>query len=713
MIRSALLSILLLLTAEAVAVGPDHYTEIGHWPRESVLAAALSDEQLLFLLGSAIGSADRSQEGLKLEPSAPVALQRSYENTVLAGNWLYLTDLNGYLGVCRVRQQSLEVVAETRITDTIFAAAAAGRYLYLASGAAGLRVIDVGQKNKPRLIGTLQPGVRYTDLLVSGDRLFAVDILNGVEAFDIVDSLPVHRQTYYSDAPVSDLAFLPPHLFTAAENGVLLRHLLSEAGELLSKDEVTLSAPVTALAVTGDVLVVAFANGKLQTFDSAEREVRDSLQLPFPAMSLHALAGGEAAALVVTDARGLVHEITLEGSEFVKRRSVNLAGAVEALWPQAERLYAAAAAGGILETGYNESGLVSRHLLAKGTVYSSLAGQNDKLFAAENGDPALHLLSTDGSSHTSLEWQLPAGELLLQELSDQQTAIVSLGITGAQAAVESDGDLQSAWTMPMGKRLLTGFLSSGILGMLDEQFVLQLYTPGDYSAPPQFVTEFNLPESTRVLLYLPEGFLVAAGSDGVSVFSLQAPYSDLVWLRDFAGFEDIHSLAYEPNSRVLVGALGQEGAFYLDFSEPAEGATAYLLPGLTGVSHVVASGDYLYLKADDGIHAFLTSESIEPPQPAVPGNFTISESYPNPFNLRARIAVSAPPGQLLSGELEFEVYNILGQRLWQERSLLSGSQVYLDWNGRSAAGHRAPSGLYLLVVSSGDFSTVRKAVLLK
>jgi hypothetical protein len=249
--------------------------------------------------------------------------------------------------------------------------------------------------------------------------------------------------------------------------------------------------------------------------------------------------------------------------------------------------------------------------------------------------------------------------------------------------------------------------------MLTADWRLQSFATGSPTGEPTYLAEFNLPESTRTLLSLPSEHLVTAGSFGVSVYRLNHAGTELSWVRDLTNIADVYDLAYEPGSQLLIGARGNEGVFYLDFSDPEVGATAYPVRGLSGVGRVAASGDHLYAVADDGLHAFLATSAFSPSPPSLPQDFQISDSYPNPFNAGTRIAISSPPGKLLVGEIDFKVYNILGQRVWEHVVTLSGSRTEVSWEGRDQTGQRVASGLYLMVVEIDDFSVVRKAMLLK
>ncbi len=95
---------------------------------------------------------------------------------------------------------------------------------------------------------------------------------------------------------------------------------------------------------------------------------------------------------------------------------------------------------------------------------------------------------------------------------------------------------------------------------------------------------------------------------------------------------------------------------------------------------------------------------------ALPGEYALNQNYPNPFNPDTQIPYQLPE----SGEVFLAIYNLLGQ---QVAVLAQGRQeagfYRAVWDGRDAYGRSVSSGIYLVRMVSGDFSNVKKMVLLK
>ncbi len=120
----------------------------------------------------------------------------------------------------------------------------------------------------------------------------------------------------------------------------------------------------------------------------------------------------------------------------------------------------------------------------------------------------------------------------------------------------------------------------------------------------------------------------------------------------------------------------------------------------------VASAALSYrLKQIDNDGKYSYSEEITVELSAIPTEFSLSQNYPNPFNPATTIEFSLPK----EADVLLKVYNLLGQEVV---TLLSGQmkagyhKVKFDASGLS-------SGVYLYKIQAGDFSAVKKLMLLK
>ena len=89
----------------------------------------------------------------------------------------------------------------------------------------------------------------------------------------------------------------------------------------------------------------------------------------------------------------------------------------------------------------------------------------------------------------------------------------------------------------------------------------------------------------------------------------------------------------------------------------------------------------------------------------MPTSYELQQNYPNPFNPSTRIQFSIVDARIVS----VKVYDILGRdvaTLVNER--MSPGVYTITWNAA-----RLSSGIYFVRLQAGDFTAVRKVVLMK
>lgn len=90
--------------------------------------------------------------------------------------------------------------------------------------------------------------------------------------------------------------------------------------------------------------------------------------------------------------------------------------------------------------------------------------------------------------------------------------------------------------------------------------------------------------------------------------------------------------------------------------------------------------------------------------------FALNQNYPNPFNLCTEISFQLPVETWVS----LKIYNTRGQLV---RSLIhrnKESGVYsVNWDGKDEGGNEVASGIYFYKLTAGNFSSIRKMVLIK
>ena len=131
-------------------------------------------------------------------------------------------------------------------------------------------------------------------------------------------------------------------------------------------------------------------------------------------------------------------------------------------------------------------------------------------------------------------------------------------------------------------------------------------------------------------------------------------------------------------------------------------------------------GDYeVYMEVQDVYHKIgyaLTTVKLSPTEVEEEGSditidrFALNQNYPNPFNLSTEIAFQVP----IESKVKLKIYNTQGRLV---RSLIDGIRdrgLYtMCWDGKDQSGNEVASGIYFYKLTAGDFTSVKKMVLLK
>ncbi|MBN1543114.1 T9SS type A sorting domain-containing protein, partial [candidate division KSB1 bacterium] len=105
-----------------------------------------------------------------------------------------------------------------------------------------------------------------------------------------------------------------------------------------------------------------------------------------------------------------------------------------------------------------------------------------------------------------------------------------------------------------------------------------------------------------------------------------------------------------------------------------------------------------------------TSVSVPPGEPDRPNTFALEQNYPNPFNPDTRIIYHLPQ----PSRVYLAVYNLQGQRI---RVLVDGEQSagirQVVWDGCEESGQNVGSGVYFYRLQAGEYTAMKKMVLLQ
>ncbi len=143
-----------------------------------------------------------------------------------------------------------------------------------------------------------------------------------------------------------------------------------------------------------------------------------------------------------------------------------------------------------------------------------------------------------------------------------------------------------------------------------------------------------------------------------------------------------------------------------------EGSGTSTLPKIYSFRDVDAGdGSVMYrLKQIDLDGTIRYSKQVEIEVNTIPKEFTLSRNYPNPFNPSTSIKYDVP----LQSQVTLNVYDALGNLV---RSLVSEvkepGRYTIAWDGRNNYNQPVSSGFYICRMKAGNFSAVRKMLMLK
>ena len=145
----------------------------------------------------------------------------------------------------------------------------------------------------------------------------------------------------------------------------------------------------------------------------------------------------------------------------------------------------------------------------------------------------------------------------------------------------------------------------------------------------------------------------------------------------------------------------------VDADAPVSVSLVIRAPAVAGSSfflHITDCCDHT-LRVDPQFSLYEGSFSAETPE-----TFALKQNYPNPFNPQTRIVFALPE----ASSVRLTVYDVLGREV---ATLVSGRRAAgtytATWDGRTATGAPAPSGVYLYRIEAGSFVQTRRMMLLK
>ena len=145
-----------------------------------------------------------------------------------------------------------------------------GDYAYIASGAAGLLVVDVSVLSSPTLVAVVDTPGNANDVRVEGDRVYVADGANGVLIFDLsTPANPTLLGSTVTPGVATDLAVEGDTVFVADESGLAIVDATNPASPVLVGSSAT-PGRARGVDVEGGLAVVADTRSGIHVFDVSD-----------------------------------------------------------------------------------------------------------------------------------------------------------------------------------------------------------------------------------------------------------------------------------------------------------------------------------------------------------------------------------------------------------------------------------------------------------
>ncbi len=188
------------------------------------------------------------------------------------------------------------------------------------------------------------------------------------------------------------------------------------------------------------------------------------------------------------------------------------------------------------------------------------------------------------------------------------------------------------------------------------------------------------------------------------IFVIMYNQSNLRFVSSFNANE-----TYEVLQATAVCREGINCAFASTQSVNSEGVKINLLfEELNHVTPSPADFNFANIRVDEKMVTIVAIKNQ--PELQIPGEWQLSQNYPNPFNNETLIDYQVTR----ISHIKIEIFNMMGQRL---KMLVNENKIpgiyKISWDGKDDQGGLVGSGIYLYRMAAGDFTAVKKLVLVQ
>ena len=94
----------------------------------------------------------------------------------------------------------------------------------------------------------------------------------------------------------------------------------------------------------------------------------------------------------------------------------------------------------------------------------------------------------------------------------------------------------------------------------------------------------------------------------------------------------------------------------------------------------------------------------------LPNEYSLKRPFPNPFNPTTTLSFDLPE----AAPVTLQIYDILGRKVWEyEQNSFNTGSYEIVWDGSNNYGQQVAAGVYIIRMTTPEFSSQQKVVYLK
>ncbi len=696
---------------KSVAVEADQYEFRAALAFDRATDVAVAGDKILVLSPGTLSVLDGALASPVLKRVGSINIGREYSILVADGDVVALATRDGEIAVYQLDGAELAHLADYDSPDSIISMALVGDALCLAQGYDGVRIVDVSDPSRPQAMQNLLEPDYSQEVDLAGAFLYVLDALNGVVVY--VKSGGTYRflDDILSDIPLTSISAYASGVAIAFGTGRCEVWTCSTTEGCVMAEVVESEFAVSLIAGSRDadtLFYLASETGEL----SVVGRVSAQSSMPYPVDKILAFEKSAIYSIVVLDRSG---SVTSFKSDPVLTTKVSYdAASTPGVIVAVDGGLVVSTSTGIQSLSFSSSDVESQMILPGAPVTNVLAESSNYLFAgsALDGRVWTYVLERGRwKAEGQFESGLTLRRLFIREGSFGDIDVTAVGDEGLRCyTMVGDGTLTETCSLFVDERISCADASDEWLVTITENGEIKLYAfvQGDITQ----VGEARCAARPRDVVVTPEGVVVVAHSEGIDVFEFVSSSGEFVVLESPAAISSAFDLSYDAASRELLVAAGQTPVKYLDFSDPTQLGTVFLIDGTEGTSEIANRDGELYCLSADWVRAYQQRQAPEKHQRSN-ANFRAVVATPNPFNSNTQIAIQLSPEARLPLPFQVSFVNLLGQTLSEQELVAVEQSIVIELPEVIGSGRMLPSGVYFLVVRTSGESVTRKLLLLK